>query len=162
MAEEFNSVARLTRVSVYVMVGRIAADDVEAVRAINSEVRDLLADMEMGIRDLDVARIRKAADKAKEVGSMLSPDAMARIQIAIDVARSTARKIVKAGEQAAEEVDRSVLRRIAEQRTAFLDMDEISTEVRAPEAEARAVDLDPEVAPPVQAAVQAPAIALEL
>src|SRR5262245_29006053 len=38
----FNAKAKLSRVNVYVLVGKIAQDDVEAVKAINSEVRDLL------------------------------------------------------------------------------------------------------------------------
>ena len=42
VVDDFNSTATLTRVSVYVMVGKIAADDVEAVKAINSEVSDLI------------------------------------------------------------------------------------------------------------------------
>ncbi len=42
LADEFNATARLTRLYVNVIAGRIAPDDVEAVKAINSEVRDLL------------------------------------------------------------------------------------------------------------------------
>lgn len=139
IAADFNETASLTRLGVYVITGRIAPDDVEAVRAINSEVRDLLADMAEGVKDLDVKRIRDAANKARSIGSMLSPDSTARIQIAIDAARSSARKIVKAGEQAAQEVDRRAIRQITEQRTAFLDIDD-TREVAAPAVETRAID----------------------
>lgn len=143
LAEAFNRTARLNRVSVYIITGRVAPDDVEAVKAINSEVRDLLEAMSRGVQDLDVKRVREAADRARQLGAMLSPDAAARIQIAIDTARSAARKIVKAGEQAAQEIDTAAVRKITEQRTAFLDLDP-AQEVAAPEAEARGVDLAPE------------------
>jgi hypothetical protein len=142
VAEEFNNKARLSRVTVYVITGRIAPDDVEAVRAINSEVRDLLAEMSEGIRNLDVKAVRDAAGRAKNLGSMLSPDAEARIQIAIEAARSAARKIVKAGEQAAQEIDRVAIKRITEARTAFLDLED-AREVATPQETSRALDLMP-------------------
>jgi hypothetical protein len=143
--DAFNSTAALTRVSVYIMVGKIAADDVEAVRAINSEVSDLLAQMESGLRNLDPKSIRDAAAKAKNIGQMLSPDAAVRIQMAVDAARTSARKIVKAGETAAAEVDLRAIRAVTEARTAFLDLDE-ALEIAAPQHRAPALDLDPEKA----------------
>ena len=141
LADEFNAAAMLTRVSVYVIVGRIVPDDVEAVRAINSEIRDLLETMASGIKNLDVKAVRDAADRARNVGAMLSPDSVARVQVAIDAARSAARQIVKAGGQAAQEIDRTAIQKIVEQRTAFLDLDPIA-DVAAPAADARIIDLD--------------------
>lgn len=142
VADEFNARAKLSRVSVYVITGRIAPDDVEAVRAINSEVRDLLDDMKQGVKNLDIKSIREAANKARNLGSMLSPDAEARIKIAIEAARKAARQIAKAGETAAVEVDRFAMRKITEQRTAFLDLDS-SGEIATPKAEGRSLDLSP-------------------
>ena len=142
VVDAFNSTAQLTRVSVYVMVGKIAADDVEAVRAINSEVSDLLAQMQEGLKTLDVKSIRDAANKAKSIGQMLTPDAAVRIQMAIDAARSAARKITKAGETAAAEIDLRAIRKVTEARTAFLDLDE-AKEVAAPRQTAPALDLTP-------------------
>lgn len=139
LVEAFNKEAELTRVGVYVMTGRIAPDDVEAVRAINSEVRDLLADMEQGLRNLDVKSIREAASRAKSIGEMLSPDAQARITIAIETAREAARNIVRAGETASVEIDRRAIAKITEQRTAFLDLDDAG-EVIAPPETGRALD----------------------
>lgn len=144
LAEEFNKTAKLTRVGVYVLTGRVAADDVEAVRSINKEIRDLLADMETGLKNLDVKTIRAAASEAKQLGSMLSPDAEARVQIAIETARTSARMIAKAGEQASMEVDRRAIKKIAEQRTAFLDLDD-AKEMATPKAQGRTIDLDPSV-----------------
>lgn len=154
IADEFNATARLSRLRMYIMTGRVAPDDLEAIRAINSEVRDLLDAMEDGIQNLDVKAVREAATKAKNLGAMLSPDAAARIQIAVEAVRSTARKMTAAGETAAQEIDRRTLDRIAEARTAFLDLDN-AREVAAPEAEGRAVDFEPEPTPvePVKTAV---------
>lgn len=143
LTEAFNSEAALTRIHVYVIAGQVAADDVEAVKAINSEVRELLEAMAEGVRNTDVKVIREAASKAKELGAMLSPDAEARVRIAIDTARSAARQIVKAGEQAALEIDKAAIRKITEQRTAFLDLSEGEAPA-APKAEARALDLAPD------------------
>jgi hypothetical protein len=141
LAEEFNSAASLTRVRIYVITGRIAQDDVEAVRAINSEIRELLEDMQTGIANLDVEVIRKAANRAKAVGAMLSTDAASRVQTAVEAARSIARKIVKVGETASAEVDQTLLRQITTARTAFLDF-EPSEEVSLPGQAGRAVDLE--------------------
>jgi hypothetical protein len=158
LIDAFNRTAQLTRVSLYVMVGKIAADDVEAVKAINSEVSDLLSQMETGLRNLDVKSIREAANKAKAIGQMLSPDAAARIQIAIEAARESAKKIVKAGEQAAIEIDLRAIRTVTDSRTAFLDLDE-AAEIATPRQESRSLDLTPvdDVKP-----IKASARALEL
>jgi hypothetical protein len=158
LAEEFNATAKLTRVRVYVIAGRVASDDLEAVRAINSEVRDLLAVMADGVRNLDVTAVRSAADRARDIGRMLSPDAQARIQGAIDAARGAARKIVKVGEAAAQEIDQRTIRRITEARTAFLDL-EPAADIAAPAVEARALDLEP--APEIKSAPTSP-VMLEL
>lgn len=142
VADDFNAKAKLSRLGVYVITGRIARDDVEAVKAIKSEVRDLLDQMRQGVKDCDVKSIREAANKARNLGAMLSPQAAARVQDAIDKARSAARAIVKAGETAAQEVDQQTIKSLQRARTSFLDLDD-EKKVAAPKAEARAVDLDP-------------------
>ena len=141
MCAEFNAKARITRIGVYALTGRIAPDDVAAVKAINSEVRDLLSDMQDGLRNLDVKAVRQAAQKARGIGNMLSPDAQARIQVAIDAARKSAKRIVKASETAAAEIDRATIKRIQEQRVAFLDLDE-GKAIAKPKTKGRAVELD--------------------
>ena len=145
VADLFNSTATVTRLTVNVLTGRIASDDVEAVKAINSEVRDLLSQMERGIQRVDVQAIREAADKAKSLGSMLSPDASARVQQAVDVAREQARRFVKAGEQAAAEIDQATIAKLTESRAAFLDFDDARA-VQAPEEIGLGLDLMPEEA----------------
>lgn len=141
IVEEFNATAAMTRLHVFVMVGKIAADDVEAVRAINSEVRDLMRDMEEGLKNLDVKTVRDAAQKAKSLGQMLTPDAEGRVTKAVELAREAAKKIVKAGDEGTVEIDKRAIRKIAEQRTSFLDLDG-PVEVQKPTAKkTRAVDL---------------------
>ena len=145
VAVDFNARAKVTELAVYVIVGRVAQDDVEAVRAINSEVRDLMRDMTVGIKELDVKRVRDAANRARSVGSMLTPEAAERVKAAIDAARGAARQITKAGEEAAKEVDREAIKKINQARTAFLDLDASAVlPTRAPAARGRAVDLAPE------------------
>lgn len=142
VADEFNEGASLTRVKVYVLTGKIASNDAEAIEALNSEVAGLMAEMQEGLRNVDVTAIRAAANKAKQMGNMLSADAQARIQIAIDAARETAKEIVKAGETAAVEVDMAAIKRIAEQRTAFVEVDDAGLgEVGKVEVAGRGIDL---------------------
>ncbi len=143
IADEFNATAKLSRLAVHVMTGRIAPDDVEAVKAINSEVRELMAEMEIGIERCDVKTIREAAARAKDLGAMLSQDAEAKVQISVEAATNNAKKLVKAGEQAAMEVDRGAIRKLEEMRTSFLDLDGTTgDDVQAPAEPARALDLE--------------------
>lgn len=153
LADAFNQQASLTKIGVFVITGRVAADDVQAVRAINSEVRDLLDTMENGIQNLDVEAVRNAATKAKQIGQMLTPSAAKKIEATIENVRSLARRMVKAGEQAAQEIDEATLRQLRESRTAFLDLDWSSepdkeVKIEAPEVTARALDLTPEAEEP--------------
>lgn len=143
LCSDFNKDAELTRCFVYVITGRVAQDDVEAVRAINSEVRELVATMQDGLVNLDVKAVREAADKARALGQMLAPDAAERVKEAIEAARAAARKIVKTGETVAQEIDKSTLATLARARTEFLDLDDAAP-VAAPHAEARAVDMTPD------------------
>lgn len=143
IAGEFNATARFSQIDVYCIAGKVAGDEAEAVRAINSEVRSLLDDMERGVANMDVAAIRKAATDARNIGAMLRPEVAARVQEAIDAARTAARRMVKAGETAALEVDRLTLAKIRGARTEFLDLDG-AAEVAAPTIAARAVDFEPD------------------
>ncbi len=95
--------------------------------------------MAEGVKTLDVRVIRDAANRARSLGAMLSTDARTRVQTAIDAARRAASDIVKAGEQAAIEIDRRALEAITESRTAFLDLNE-PAEIAAPPLAGRAID----------------------
>lgn len=155
IAERHNEGASCARVDVYVLVGRIAQDDVEAAKAIGAEVRDLLDDMRSGIAAADPERIREAANAARSLGGMLSGEASFAVSEAIKQARSAAREIVKrvekAGELAADVVSDCGVSKIVAARFAFLDIDEageVSSEVPA----TRGLDLDAPPAPVVAAA----------
>jgi hypothetical protein len=156
IADKFNETAKLTKIGIYVITGRVAPDDVEAVRAINAEVRELMESMQTGLKNLDVKVVREAANKARGLAQMLSPEAQERVKVAIDTARDVARKIVKAGEVASYEIDNAAIAKINEQRTAFLDIgDTDGNEVATPTHEGRAVDFDrdPDEPPPELAAL---------
>lgn len=144
IADAFNSDSKLSRIQVFIITGRIAPDDAEAIRAISSEVVGLLKDMETGIANLDASAVREAANKARNVGSMLSASAAERIKTAIDAARTTARRIKQAGEAVTQEIDLQTIRLITEARLSFLDMDEPAGEVAAPVEDGRAVEYAPE------------------
>lgn len=146
LIDVFNAEAAVTRVAIFAIVGRVAADDVEAVKAIGSEVRDLIGAMTAGAAALDPQAIRAAADQARALGRMLAPEAQSRIKDAIDTARAVARGIVKAGETAAVEVDQAAIAKLNQARTSFLDLDPVA-DLATPAPSARAVDLEPSKKP---------------
>lgn len=142
LADAFNAKASVTRINVNVIAGRVAQDDVEATRAINGEVRDLLQRMEVGLKQMNVEVIRDAAKRAKALSSIIEPGANEKLQVAIDVARAAATKLVKAGENAAREVDKEALKSLRSSRTAFLDLGPVDNQPKIkPRAKGRAVDL---------------------
>jgi hypothetical protein len=143
VVERFNESASVTRVAFNVLCGRIAPDDAEAIRAINAEMSDLMATMAEGMRNLDVKVIRDAANRARSVGQMLTPEMQEKVQAAIDIARKTARDAVKAAETGAQEIDRAAITKIMDSRTAFLDLDEQKT-IGEVEHAGRAVDFERE------------------
>lgn len=147
LADEHNATARKSFVRVYAITGRIAQDDAEAARAVSSEVRGLLDEMERGIAAANPEAIREAARKAKNLGAMLTDDAAAKVTGAIEQAREAARAIVKRiqkdGESAAAVVAECKLDEIRTARFAFLDLDETGEASKiAPVA--AAIEMDPE------------------
>jgi len=134
IVSDFNADARITTIEFNILRGRVAADDVEAVRAINAEVRGLIDAMANGIKRLDVQAVRDAATRATSVGKVLEENAREEVKRAITLARKVATEIKAAGEGAAIEIDQTTLQRLSEARTAFLDVDgqEDVAEVAAP------------------------------
>jgi hypothetical protein len=145
LCDAFNATASVTRIKFASITGRIAADDVTAVRAINSEIRGLIADMEEGVTKASVEGIRDAAKRATQLGNMLSPEAQANLQDALKAARSVATKLNKAADVAAVEVDKTVLERLHAARTLFLDLDGANEVQDVADTSSRVLDLDPEV-----------------
>lgn len=124
---EHNAGAQHTKIDVRVFKGRVAATDTEAARAIGAEVAFLIAGMNSAIDRLDPKAIREAANKAREMSAMLSPELSAKVGEAIETARKAARVIVKRVEkdgEAAAVVLADIQRGgIEKARIAFLDLD---------------------------------------
>jgi len=123
---EFNETADVTRVSLYVLKGRVADSDEEAARAIADEVAELVAEMNSGITDIDVKRIRAAATRARDMSAMLDERTAETVGEAVKQARTAARQIVKRIEKDGEkaeivmaDIQRGALEKA---RIAFLDM----------------------------------------
>jgi len=146
LVAEFNARSVFTRISLNVICGEVIADDVNTARALMSETEQFLAQMQEGLKELDVKKVRALCTKALNVGQMLSPDANAAAVAAVNAAREACRKIVAAGEQAAIELDRNALETIALARSAFLDFGVESDD--SPELATfhppRALDFEPE------------------
>lgn len=142
IVDNFNDTARVSNVRINILIGRIAPNDAEAIRAITGELGDLMATMESGLANFDVDAVREAASRAKRMSQMVEPAAQAKVQATIDMAREAAKKIVAAGETAAKEIDKETIAAIARARTAFLDIDGETGEIAEPVATARAVDLE--------------------
>ncbi|MDH4172108.1 MAG: hypothetical protein OEW96_00325 [Betaproteobacteria bacterium] len=159
IVNDFNMSARRARVQVFVLMGRVADNDVEAARAIGAELRELMESMQAGIKAADPEAIREAATKARAIGGMLSEDAGRKVSEAIAQARKVARELVKrvqnAGEQAAVVVAQCNVEAIERARFAFLDLDANGQPVESIAAPARGLDLPPageKFAPPMSAA----------
>ena len=141
ICEAFNATARVTRIGCFVITGEIAQNDLEAARAINSEIAEGIEVMRRGCETLDPAMIRDAASKLKDVGQMLTPAMRERVEAGIKLARTEARRLVKSGENAALAVDRQVVDQLAFARSAFLDIDDNGGTIAAPVVETADLDL---------------------
>lgn len=129
LCAEFNDKAVFSRVEINVICGEVVADDVEAARALFSETEKFMAQMQDGLQNLDVKKVRAACAKLLDIGQMLSPEANADVAAAVNAARAAARKIVAAGEQAAIEIDQQAIAKIGVARSSFLDFGMSTDEV---------------------------------
>lgn len=165
IAAAYNAKATTNQLTVSVICGRIAQDDAEAARAIAAEIRELMDQMQAAIKAADPAAIREAANKARGLDSMLSPDVARKVSDAIVQARSAARDIVrrveKAGERAADVVAELQTSRIEAARFAVLDLDEGAT-VESVAPAGRGIDIEPEPDMPQVALAAAPTQARSL
>ena len=128
LVSKHNDDATCTRVSVYVMTGKVADSDEENARAIAEEIRSLIQGMGSAIDRLEPDAIREAANKAQRISPMLAPEQSERVGAAVTAARKAARDItrrVEKGGELAAVVLADIQRGAIEQaRIAFLDMDE--------------------------------------
>lgn len=144
LVDAFNVTSKVTKARFGAVTGTIAQDDFQAVRALRREVSELLLDMKQGLENLDVDTVRAAAGRATQLGQMLSEEAQVRVALAVKQAREVAKKIVKAGETGAAQIDRATIARLTEARTAFLDLDGPEGEIGSPLVEGRGVDFAPD------------------
>ncbi len=129
---DFNSQSRHTKLSLNVLPGRIAADDVEANRAIASEMRELAKRMKQAVREADVKGIREAALLASRMGAVLGDAEKEKVNKAVKAARDAARMVVKEVEKGGAKIEKVLpkmkLGPISQMRFAFLDTDGDSEE----------------------------------
>lgn len=127
VANEHNRKAKHTQIDVYVLMGKIAATDNEAARAILSDIRDARDEMMKGIKGADVAAVRKAALRAKQLAKMLTPKQGDMISATITAAREAAKEIVKRVEKQSEKLEKVILeldlKPISELRFVNIDSD---------------------------------------
>ena len=95
IAAEFNRTARLSRINVYVIVGKIAPERFDVVSAMASEALELLTTIQSGIRNRDAVAIRTAANELRRLSDMFSENGRGKLQEALDAGRGAARKIIK-------------------------------------------------------------------
>jgi DNA primase large subunit len=146
LVDAHNQEAHWTHVRVYALRGRIASTDEEAVKALSSEVRELLDEMTAGIRRVDVAAIRDAASRAKKLGQILDADQAAKVNRAVEAARDAAKQIVKNleldGAEAVRAVAESMSGPIEQARFAFLELEESIPSAPPAVAPAGRVDIE--------------------
>lgn len=144
LVADFNATATFTRVDVNVICGEIIADDVQATRALFAETEQFMEQMQQGLKELDVKKVRKAAAAVLDIGQMLSPEVSATAAVAVKAARSAARKIAAAGERVVMEIDRNAIETIGLARSAFLDFNIEDVEIETAAPAGRVLDFEPE------------------
>jgi len=139
----FNQTAVYSHVKLHVYPLEVRADDVEATRAIFSEIEEFMADMAEGMAELDTKKVRAICDKAVNLNRMLDGEASEKLELVVKVARAACTRIVKAGGEIGGEMERNTIRLIKSARTQFLDVESPSTTVARPVSTgaARALDL---------------------
>lgn len=126
IVREFNAGAQHCEVRFASLRGEIAENSAEAVRAIRSEVGELLRDYEQMIRAGDIRSARDIATRATQMNRLLEQESAGSSQLsrAIQegrkVARAIVRRVEKGGEELAEVLAEANLSPIAEARFVFL------------------------------------------
>lgn len=161
-----NASARITRVELTAIIGRVAQSDEQAAQQIGAEVRALIDRMERGVKAADPEAIRAAANEARMLAGALTDEAAAKVSAAIKEVRSIATAIVKrvekAGERAADVLADVQTTRLEAARFAVLDIlgeNEEPEPVEALPVAGRAVEFDPDDTP--ASAPAAPQITIE-
>lgn len=142
LAWAFNKTATTTSVTVSVICSRVANDDQQAAQEISLEFRALVALAESGVAQMDKKKVQDAAAKMKDLGQVFNPDSKLKVDDAVAAFRKVARKIGKAGEAAAVEIDTETMAKLRAARTAFLDLDGATDDTDTDAAQQADVDAD--------------------
>lgn len=152
LAEAFNDRALGIHIGVFVMKGKIAETDEEAVRGVSAELGEILSSMRDGISQGDVKAIRDGANKARVIGRMLDEASANRVTEAVTAAREAAKKIVKEmtngldkAEAAAKAIAETRLDVLDEARFSFLDFAQASQSLAdsVPDDSGSAIEVEP-------------------
>lgn len=144
LVKEFNNGAVHNRVEFNILIGEIAPTDVEAIRAINSEVRDLMQQMAVGIGGKDAEAIRDAADRAKQVAEMLQASVKEVVDETVAIARKAASGIAKAQRNGTDiAIDKDAIKAIKSSSRSFIDFaEDVEPAPAAPKAGRSQIDLE--------------------
>jgi hypothetical protein len=140
-----------TRVSVIMLVGKLARDDAATIAVVRADVDSLLVAIKDAAANGDVEAMRAAAKKLRRDSiKMLTPALEADIGATIDKVQKAAKKLTKAADTAAARVDADVIAEIESRRLSVLDLDPIAiAPVAAVVSDARQLDLsDAPTVPP--------------
>ena len=91
----FNATSDHSQVELYVITAKMAGSDEEATRAIAADMRDLIVEMQRGIKGADPEAIREAARKAQSYGQILDEATSKKLGDAVKEARYAATLIKK-------------------------------------------------------------------
>lgn len=144
LARDYNRTARYSRITPYIFWTQILNDNEDNLKALSSEIREMLDTMKDGILNIgkkplkdSIKEIKKAADKAKRLTEVLDDSYTGKINVAVEEARKAAREITKRvikKNESIEEVLKSInTKAIAAARFAFIDTNE--KEVKEEKAE---------------------------
>lgn len=109
LANAHNGTAKHTQIGIYVLMGKIAATDNEAARAILSDIQLARDEMLQGINNADVGAVRKAAERARLLSKMLTPKQGEVVTATIKAARAAVTQIVKRVEKSSEKLETVIL-----------------------------------------------------
>lgn len=122
----WNATAKHTFITISALPAVIAQDYELAATAITAQVRDLLIQTHKAIQAADPDEIRDNCKRLRNMSAMLSPELAEKANKALKNARSIARKIVKrvvnAGESAAQVLSEINAQEVNDARFAFLDL----------------------------------------
>ena len=101
LVDEHNAKESSSKVGLYVACFETASNEEEVARAVASQMRGVLERMDQAIAKLDPDAIAAAATEARKLAATVAPEQAAKVQQAIDTARTARKDLIKqAGDSA--------------------------------------------------------------